>query len=131
MSNFQASLYFIKVLNKLNNEDYSDFFPMKKWTGVEIYHIICRFPNATSLEKELDNEEQAEFLKIYNQFANLTTKRVNIVDLPKRKGPKVRTKKVDKGVKKAVNDVFWRFNGSGVRGFMYYGHFLHAQQSPT
>merc|ERR1712141_310653 len=72
---------------------------MKKWTGVEIYHIICRFPNATSLEKELDNEEHAEFLKIYNQFANLTTKRVNIVDLPKRKGPKVRTKKVDKEYK--------------------------------
>ena len=53
LSNFQAILYFTKVLNKLENDDYTDFFPMKRWSGFQMHTIIQRFSNVSFLLKEL------------------------------------------------------------------------------
>ena len=94
LSNFQAILYFIKVLNKLENDDYRDFFPMKRWSGLQMHTIIQGFSNVSFLLKELKCEnEEAEFLRIFQQFVNLTSSRLNSTELPKKKGSKKQSRK--------------------------------------
>ena len=94
MSNFQAILYFTKVLNKLENDDYTDFFPMKRWSGLQMHTIIQRFSSVSFLLKELKNEkEEAEFLRIFQQFVSLTSSRLNSTELPKKKGSKKQSRK--------------------------------------
>ena len=94
LSNFQAILYFTKVLNKLENDDYTDFFPMKQWSGLQMHTVIQRFSNVSFLLKELNNEkEEAEFLRIFQQFVSLTSSRLNSTELPKKKGSKKQNRK--------------------------------------
>ena len=86
LSNFQAILYFTKVLNKLENDDYTDFFPMKQWSGLQMHTIIQQFSNVSFLLKELKNEnEEAEFVRLFQQFVSLTSSRLNSTELPKKK----------------------------------------------
>ena len=94
LSNFQGILYFTRVLNKLENDDYTDFFPMKQWSGLQMHSIIQQFSNVSFLLKELKNEkEEAEFLRIFQQFVNLTSSRLNSTELPKKKGSKKQSRK--------------------------------------
>jgi len=94
LSNFQGILYFTRVLNKLENDDYTDFFPMKQWSGLQMHSIIQQFSNVSFLLKELKNEkEEAEFLRIFQQFVSLTSSRLNSTELPKKKGSKKQNRK--------------------------------------
>ena len=92
LPNFQASLYFIKVLNMLQNEDYQDFFPMKRWSGIQIHNVIRRFSNVSCLLEELTHEKQRlEFQEIFQKFETLTSSKLNI-ELPKKKASKKQVK---------------------------------------
>ena len=94
LSNFQGILYFTRVLNKLENDDYTDFFPMKQWSGLQMHSIIQQLSNVSFLLKELKNEkEEAEFLRIFQQFVSLTSSRLNSTELPKKKGSKKQNRK--------------------------------------
>lgn len=93
LPNFQASLYFIKVLNMLQNEDYQDFFPMKRWSGIQIHNVIRRFSNVSCLLEELTQEKQRlEFQEIFQKFEPLTSSKINSVEFPKKNASKKQVK---------------------------------------
>ena len=77
----------------LQNEDYQDFFPMKRWSGIQIQNVIRRFSNVSCLLEELtDKKQRLEFQEIFQKFEMLTSSKLNIIELPKKKASKKQVK---------------------------------------
>ena len=102
LSNFQAILYFHRVLWKIEGATLSlDSFPIENWSGLAMYNLIHSFRNHDDLCKTLKQDEQEKFIKNFKHFEPFTSNRQNDGLIPKRR----RTKKTNEKIKEEAFEI--------------------------